>query len=121
MAKKLIGRFNAVIEGTFHDEWTRFNYKIVQIDVPVRTSVINDVTYKYGLAAVARTKDFQSVIETSEIAEEREVKIDSLGFCNGVVLPYRGGIPNLLERPRTVFMRDGRIFVERHMRGMKDI
>jgi len=104
--------FNAVIEGAYHDLWTDLNYKIAQLEVPEEVSVLNDSTYRYLL--YGKTDDFEN-IKTDSNADGLERKIDFLGFCEGVVLPYMGGIPNLLERPRAVCLRDGRIFVDEHM------
>jgi len=105
--------FNAVVEGTYHDDWRNLNYKIAQIVVPEDTAVLNDGKYKYKLHG--RTDDFENIQRVNGEAGDLEAKIDFLGFCEGVVLPYKGGIPNILERPRAVCMRDGRIYVDEHM------
>jgi len=105
--------FDAVVEGTYHDEWNKLNYKITQLEIPENTEVLNDGTYKYKLHG--RTEDFENVQRAHGETGNLETKIDFLGFCEGVVLPYGGGIPNILERPRAVCMRDGRIYVEEHM------
>ena len=98
-SKKERKEFNAVIEGTYHDNWSNLNYKITQIEVPENTAVLNDGTYKYKLHG--RTDDFENVQRVNGEAGDLEAKIDFLGF--------------ILERPRTVCMRDGRIFVDDHM------
>jgi len=105
--------FNVVVEGTYHDDWINLNYKIAQIDVSEDTAVLNDGIYKYKLHG--RTDDFENIQRTNDEAGDLEAKIGFLGFCEGVVLPYSGGIPNFLERPRAVCMRDGRIYVDEHM------
>ncbi len=105
--------FNAVVEGTYHDDWRNLNYKITQIEVPEDTAVLNDGTYKYKLHG--RTEDSENIQRANGEAGNLEAKIEFIGFCEGIVLPYRGGIPNILERPRAVCMRDGRIYVEEHM------
>lgn len=104
--------FNAVIEGTYHDEWSTLNYKLARLQVPENAAVLNDGTYKYQLHG--KTADFKN-LQKAAGESSLEAKIEFIGFCNGVVLPYMGGIPCILERPRTVCMKDGRIFVDEHM------
>ncbi|MBI2110464.1 hypothetical protein HYT51_01665 [Candidatus Woesearchaeota archaeon] len=113
LPKKERKNFNAVVEGTYHDEWRNLNYKLTQIEVPEDTAVLNDGIYKYKLHG--RTGDFKNVQIVNGESGGLETKIDFLGFCEGVVLPYDGGIPNILERPRAVCMRDGRIYVDEHL------
>ena len=109
----LIKEFNAVIEGTYFDNWYSFNYKIALLEIPAETSVLDDNIYKYK--RYGKTNDFQNIQEVDRESNNLETKIGFLGFCDGIVLPYIGGIPNVLERPRTVCLRDGRIFIEDHM------
>jgi len=118
MTDNLIDDFNAIIEGTYADEWRRHNLKITLLDIPKNTISLNDETYMYHL--YGRTEDFKSIQRgvLEDGSSERDIvrkNIESLSWCPGIVLPYRGGIPNILERPRAVFMEDGRIFVEGNM------
>ena len=113
LIKKERKDFNAVIEGTYHDDWSNLNYKIIQLDIPENIAILCDGTYKYKL--YGRTQDFADVTKVNGAAGDLETKIDFLGFCEGVVFPYGRGIPNILERPRTVCMRDGRIFIDDQM------
>jgi len=110
--------FNAVIEGTYHDDWTQLHYKLAHIQVPEDTGVINDGMYKYHF--YGKTTDFQSVQPINGEAKGLEAKIDLLCFSPGVVLPYSGGTPNILERPRTVCTKDGRIFIDESMLDNED-
>ncbi len=112
-AKRERKDFSAVVEGTYHDEWRNLNYKITQIEVPENTTVLNDGAYKYKLHG--RTDDFKNVQRVNEETGDLEARIDFLGFCKGVVLPYQGGIPNILERPRAICMRDGRVYIDEHL------
>lgn len=105
--------FNALVEGTYHDNWKNLNYKLVQINVSEDVAVLNDGIYKYKLHG--RTDNFKKIERTNGETGDLETKIDFLGFCEGVVLPYRGGIPSFLERPRAVCMRDGRVYIDEHM------
>jgi len=99
--------FNAVIEGTYHDEWNRLNYKIAELQIPEGTQVINDGTYRYVNFESKPDEKSKGGLETM---------VDSLGFLPGIVLPFRGGtFPQVLERPRAVVLRDFRVFVDEGM------
>lgn len=104
-------KFNAVIEGTYYDDWTNLNYKIAQLQIPEHVTVLNDGHDTYNL--FGETSDFQTFKTVGETVG-LEAVIDFLGHCEGVVLPYRGGFP-FIDRPRTVCMRNGRIYVEKTM------
>jgi hypothetical protein len=102
--------FNAVIEGGFHDDWCTLHYKILALNVDAESS-IGDGVYHYPL--YGKTQDFASL---ELAASQVRMKIPFLAFHKGVLLPYRGGpFPFLLERPRSVFLDDGRVFVEERM------
>ncbi|PIN81279.1 hypothetical protein COV11_02265 [Candidatus Woesearchaeota archaeon CG10_big_fil_rev_8_21_14_0_10_30_7] len=105
--------FNAVVEGTAQDDWMTLNYKLTRIEVPENVVVLNDGVYKYKLHG--RTEDFENVQVTNAEAGDLEAKINFLGFCEGVVLPYCGGISNFLQRPRAICMRDGRVYIDENM------
>jgi hypothetical protein len=112
--KEEIVGFNSVIEGSYHDEWTTLNYKLADLNLQEDDAIINDGTYKYLF--FGRTADFKSVDRILPLPENcLEIKIDSLSFGSGIVLPFRGGIPNILERPRAISFKDGRIFIESNM------
>ena len=112
LGKKEIAGFNAVIEGTYHDEWTTLNYKLTNLTIPENVGIIKDGTYKYDF--FGKTQDFNSIARGQQVGS-LEIKIGSLSFGSGIVLPFRGGIPNILERPRAISFKDGRIFIEEHM------
>ena len=98
--------FNAVIEGTYHADWSRLNYKIAELQIPEDTLIINDGQYEY-INFERRSEKPESGLET---------KVDSLDYLIGIVLPFRGGtFPQVLERTRAVVLRDFRVFVEEHM------
>ena len=105
--------FNAVVEGTYHDQWITLNFKITRIEIPENTAVLNDGVYKYRLHG--RTDDFEHVQRVNGESGDLEAKINFLGLYEGFVLPYKGGILNILERPRTVCMRDGRVYIDEDM------
>lgn len=111
--KKKIENFNVIIEGTFPDEWKNLNYKLAHIDIPEGTAVLNDGTYKYTL--YGKTDDFKNIQRVQP--GNLEVKIDPLSLCKGIVLSEREGIKNnpLLDRPRTVCTRDGRVYIDKDM------
>lgn len=108
---------NTVIEGTFQDEWYSLHYKIALLNIPEDVSVLDEGEYKNKYRLYGRTEDFKNIQQV--MVEEKngsELKLDcGLWVCSGVVLPYVGGIPGILDRPRTVCTRDGRIFIEEDM------
>lgn len=100
--------FNAVIEGVYQNKGQELHYKIIQLQVPEGTLVLNDGVYRYKL--YGKTEDFRR-IQSCEV-KGLEATIGSLGSYPGIILLYKGGITGVLNRPRGVFMRDGRIFIE---------
>ena len=108
---KKLESFNAVIEGV-HQNKQGLHYKITQLQVPEDTVVLNDGVYKYQL--YGKTEDFRR-IQSCEV-KDLEATIGFLGSYPGMILLHKGGITGVLNRPRVVFMRDGRIFIEDSMR-----
>jgi hypothetical protein len=103
--------FNAVIEGSYHDDWNHHHAKLAQLDVPDDVQRLNDGVYKYALYG---RYDNNSLLELKPGDLEKEIGF--LGFCNGVMLPVHQGLSSrVLERPRSFLLRDGRVFVEEHM------
>lgn len=106
--------FDAVIEGTYHDEWNTLNYKLARLNVPSNVGTLKTGGYVFPLYGVA--ENFQNVKKTTS-SSPVEINIDSLEMCNGVTLPYQGGERSqFIERPRSVYLIDGRIFIEKNMR-----
>lgn len=102
--------FDAVIEGTWHDEWRRSHYKVARLEIPEKISVVNDGEYTYGFYGI--TEDFQHIVKI-EKRNGLEFKLAPLNFCPGRVLSGNGGsFPNVLERPRLICVMDGRIFLD---------
>jgi len=107
-------QFNVVIEGTSQDEWGRLNYKVMELEVPEKTTTVYDGSYHYVL--FGRTRDFQTIERITSQPESLETKTERLSSCQGVALPYHGGsFPNVLERPRTLCLNDGRVYVDKGM------
>lgn len=104
--------FNTLIEGTYHDEWSFFHYKMANLEIKEDIIIINDGIYKYFL--YAKRKDYRK-LDKKVSKENIEQKLNFLGFCDGLVLPVSGQLPNFLERPRTLILRDGRVFIDDHM------
>ena len=102
--------FNALIEGTYPDDWGAFHYKIAQLDVPKGINVVNDRSYRYLLYGM--TRDFRDfyVYQRAFGEIDAEHEVDSLVFRDGIVLPFKGGNPNVLDRPRSILLDDGRFF-----------
>ena len=94
-------KFNAVVEGTYHDQWKTLNYRVLKIEIPEEITTLNDGTFKYKL--FGKTDNFESIQKVEIEGPEKE--IDFVGFlCSW-----------FLERPRTICTLDGRIFVEEEM------
>ena len=96
-------RFNAVIEGTYQDEWGRSYYQTGKLDIPQNVSVIDDGSYRYSFHGT--TTDFNKVNESS-CPSGIESKVESLGMMYNQFS---------LERPRAVILRDGRVFVDKEI------
>lgn len=92
----------AVIEGTFHDEWRNLQYKLSELSIPEGTTVVNDGVYDYIF--YGRSEDFQTV-QIVESSESPVLTTKSLISSDDVIL----------ERPRAVYTKDGRVFVEKNM------
>lgn len=86
---------NAVIEGMYHDGETVLQLARLK-EIP-QVLVLNDGTYKYHL--IKQKNEYLQAV--SEYKRE-EAEIETLIFE--------------VERPRTLFTKDGRIFVEEDMR-----
>ena len=109
-------RFNSVIEGAT-DVLAECCYKIAFLNMRPKTNVLFDGLYKYVL--YGKTKDFKGIQKEIKI-RCLETKIDSLVVCQGIVLKDPGVFERILERPRTVCMDDGRIFIEEEMLNDKN-
>ncbi len=103
--------FNAVIEGSFQEGWKTLYYKLARLEVPQDVSVLNDKTYRYQL--YGKTEDFNGI--SIAVGNGLEAKVPDLADCHGIVLSNESDIEFMLERPRAVCMRDGRIFVDINM------
>ncbi|GEM_PF-4656548 len=107
--------FNSLIEGTYKDRSrNRLHYKVARIEIPDWITRINDGFFTYALHA--RTQDYRKVDleEAPWSVNDIEEKVSSLATCKGVLLnslDSPDGI--LLEKPRVVFLNDGRIFVNK--------
>ena len=105
--------FNAVLEGCYHDNSGAWNFKLLNILVPVRSETILDDEYSYGLYRELDDSDKADEIRRS--STDLEHRIACLRFCKGIVLLSSGEVSDsgLLERPRSLYLGDGRIYVER--------
>ncbi len=100
---------DTVVEGTYHDDWRKLHLKLVHLEVPEDVRTVKDGTYIYVLYGI--TEDFKTVQQRS--AETTgEVEVESLAFCKGVI--NTGG--RVLERPRSLVTRDGRVYVDESIR-----
>ena len=112
--------FNAVIEGSFHDEWWSFHYKIAQLEIPKRATILNDSTHRYKLYGI--TDDFKYIRGAEDSSDGLEFLMDfkvghDLATCEGVLLPHDKKLDHsYMMRPRAVVLRDGRIYIDDSMR-----
>ncbi len=81
-----INSFDAVVEGAHQHKWKDLNYKIVRLQVPENTGILDDRNYKYRLHG--RTKNFKNIQRVNGEAGDLEFAVGFLGSCDGVVLPY---------------------------------
>jgi hypothetical protein len=93
---------NALVEGTYHDEWGTLQYKFVNLPIGA-ASVINDGSYRYRLYGI--TPDFEKTISLTDVGD-LELQVEDLG-CIGKYNP--------IERARALILKDGRIFIDQHM------
>ncbi len=105
------GDYNAIVEGVCADLTYKLNYKFVEIAIPQEAGILNDGVYTYQLYG---NTDFQTIEENG--GKIQEVSIDSLIFCKGPVVSFTPP-SRILEHPRAVIMRDGRVFVEQGEMG----
>ncbi len=120
-APEPVTQFNAVIEGAFRDSLAVLTYKIAHVPVHHKASSLYDGSYKYLL--VGTTTDFQGITCPSNTDRQEtglETRItESLGLCKGVVFNKGIGL-HMLERPRALVTRDGRVFIEEGMLADED-
>ena len=104
---KILGRkkeeVNALVEGTYPDEWDTLQYKFVVLPLKA-ASVINDGSYNYILYGI--TPDFRKVIPFNTDVGDLEVQVEDLG-CIGKYNP--------IDRVRALILNDGRIFIDQYM------
>lgn len=113
--------FNAIIEGSYQDD-PGFHFKLAQLEIPAGTTVIHDGSYTYNY--YEPDSDFQPVPKTKgkrgkkktpprEEGKDLEAMVETLSLCAGPVLGERDCFTDsLLERPRTICFRDGRMYVD---------
>ena len=102
-----IADFNAVAEGSFHDVWLEDYFKLLFLNIPEGVGILDDGIYEYFLV------DF----ENRKTCRGKRQNVGSpVSLMPGVVRPeHDKRLVFLLERPRTIVLKDKRIFVERNM------
>ena len=104
---------NAVVEGNSHYNLKIPLFKLVNLEIPENVFLIDDTSRRFNFYGV--TNDFKK-IERRDLDVGTFKRVDRLSLCPGIVLPYRGEFKSLLENPRTVILKDGRVFVENGIR-----
>ena len=104
--KKQGNPFDALVEGSFHDEWAHQHYTVAKLSAPKDVQVINDGDYQYELYGT--TQDFKNINLTTE-PSGLEFKTESLISTSTM----------FIERPRSICLRDGRVFVDTDMKKDK--
>ncbi|MEK6926781.1 MAG: hypothetical protein AABW50_05900 [Nanoarchaeota archaeon] len=120
-------RSNAVIEGTDHESWSDLQYMALPLKISKDVSLINDGNYRFLF--YGKANDFENVDRVDD-KSRLEVKIDSLFFPNECIAIDENGkavygnnsdsfeidaTAIALERPRSIVLKDGRIFIEEDM------
>ena len=104
--------FNAIIEGGSQGNWRDLNYKVARIKIPKEAYSLYDDTYKYVL--YGKTEKFDDIKKSEHKEGGLEINLNSLTFSKGLIIPFKEG-DVILERPRSVCMKDGRIYIEEGM------
>lgn len=100
--------FNAVIEGVYRvDSGEKAGFKLTCLDIPENILHISDGVYKFvrynGDARKNNVSDQPNL----------ETVVELLASCRGVILPKKTGEVNVvMDKPRMIYMRDGRVFLE---------
>jgi hypothetical protein len=116
LLRRKIEPFNAIIEGTFHDEWNRSHYKLARLPIPDDCALINDKQYKFGLYGRGANGGLLDFVR-AENPQGSELTLNMpLAFYPGLST-YRGPV---LERPRLIAMRDSRVYVSNDLLGWRD-
>ncbi|MFH0831245.1 MAG: hypothetical protein V1886_00025 [archaeon] len=90
-------RPNAIVEGTYRDEWHRLRFLTTRLNIDKETSVLGEYSYTYQL--YGRTKDFEEIQTGKEYGKQQQI----------------GSFVFRMERPRTIVLKDGRVFVDEVM------
>ena len=74
-------QFNALLEGSYHDDWQHSYFKLINLDVPPNISVIRNIHNKFSIYESANLKYTEVVID------------GPIGWIDGkilkkVVIPY---------------------------------
>jgi len=110
-------KFDAVVEGISCNFRESSCYKLVLLNIPEKVEILNDGVYNYDLHYKA--EDFRIVRDLfpDEVIRGLEARVNFLGLCEGIIFSInRRSFGRMLDRPRAVFMRNGRIYIERSLR-----
>ncbi|MDO8628258.1 MAG: hypothetical protein Q7R56_00720 [Nanoarchaeota archaeon] len=102
--------FNVVVEGSYHDEWSRSYFSLMELGVDPQALVINDGSYKFVLAG---DKSGLSLDSVEKNASGLEVKVDLLCFQRSLIIGPNSCDVNLLERPRMLVFDNGQAYIDR--------
>lgn len=101
--------FNAVIEGMYKDvSGEKAGFKLARLDIPDNTPCLSDGMHRF-VKFTSGQQQKNGVTEQSNL----ETVIESLTSCRGVIIPKKTGEVNVvMDKPRMIYMRDGRVFLE---------
>ena len=103
--------FNVLIEGSSFCPLD-LTFKTANVQIPQGVDVVYDGVHHYSL--LGRTGDFEDFSRDRRfVVVGREANIESLENCQGIVLPYGPDFARTLSGPRTILLRDGRLFTNR--------
>ena len=114
--------FNAVVEGIFPFQTEESYFRLLNLIVSENVGSLNDGKNRYvlfGKVDSFRYFEYSQRVESDDSDLEISVNFgsegllfDSFGFRRGVVYPnFVVLVTDVIEIPRTVCMRDGRIYV----------
>ncbi len=106
--------FNAIVEGYFQCKTYTRGYKLANLKIPEDVEFLKDGVNEYRL--YGKTENFENIlVEDWEAPVYESTRIEPPTYCKGVVLKRNDDFPDVLDSPRAIFTRDGRIFVNLSM------
>jgi len=112
MLEQILRRnFNAIIEGPYDSRgYTRSKFKLIRLNVPRDIDGIDDGLNMYDLVSSQYPEYPLGLTDSLDI--KKYLCIGSLQFRKGLVVPQNREYPSIIENPRVLFLRDGRVYLK---------